>query len=421
VKPIEESAGHRLRVTGVYPTTEASANSIRDCELNLNKSFRFWRCLKYVALSLLLLIVLAVCAIHVQERILRHRAENLLENIRSLELRKANFADTQKVFQRWKRWAKYEGECSEAHCDIRITLQDFPLDLPERYAWRMNWPRHASMLVGGHPSQIISEIFVENGIVWGKGFDIVVLAPPYSGAPGLASLGDYSVIGSAESWPRFSDWEWSDGAYFHPNYSIVVPSACEVCVTAMVKFTPYADSKDVNRLMQFNFSCLTRWKTCRMPIDIMPVAWDEHLADRARMASTPPPECARDRMEFIGRDSENAAIVEAVVNEKKPSDDDDRSQAFSLRLVKRIKRAQFWDIGSVREVGIIESRLRLVGFSGLDAIHPGDRLIIFFRNGGVDGVTLQECGALPFTAENVAIVARGVQQNYAAFLPEREK
>jgi len=390
------------------------------------KLFRLRRWLKYSAELFLLAILLSVVAIHVQERILRHRAESLLDDIRSLELGKASFVDAQRVFQHWKRWAKYEGECTEVHCAIRISLQDFPLDLPEKYAWRMDWPRHASMLVGGHPAQVIAEIFVNNGIVWEKSFNVEILAPPYSEAPGLASIEDYSVIGTAESRSRYSDREWGEGGVlFHPNYSIIVPSACEICVAAIVTFTPYADSKDVQRLMQFNFSCLTRWTTCRLPIDIMPVAWNEHLADTARMAATPTlPECGGDRIELIGRDSENAAIVDVmsvVANRTRPASDHDGYQDFNLRLIKRIKRTEFWDVGTDRNVRFYESQARLVGSSGIDSIRAGIRLIALFRNGQADGVTLEECGALPFTSENLAIVARGAQQDHTAFLPDREK
>jgi hypothetical protein len=373
-------------------------------------------------MSLLALILLAVIATHVQERILRHRAESLLEDIRSLELRKASFADALAVLQRWKRWAKYEGECTEAHCEVRFTLQDFPLDLPEKYGWDISWPRRASMVVGGHPARVMAEVSIETGIVWRKNFYVGIIAPAYSGAPGLASTGEYTLIGTAGSRSRFDDRDWGEGGMnFHPNYSIIVPGACEICVAVIATFTPYAEANDAQRLMQFDFSCLTRWTTCRMPGDVMPVTWNEYLGDKARMASTPPSECGRDRIDLVGRDSENVAIVDVVANGRKPSDDDDRSQDFSLRLVKRVKRAQFWDVGSVREVRMIESRARLVGFSGLDAIHPDVRLIIFFRNGEVDGVTLQECGALPYSPENLSIVTRGVQQDYTAFLPERDK
>jgi hypothetical protein len=370
---------------------------------------------------LLALILQAVIAIHVEERILRHRAESLLEDIRSLELRKATFVDAQAVFQRWKRWANTEGKCSAAHCDIRITLQDFPLDLPEKYSWQMEWPREASRLVGGHPARVTAGMSVENGIVWGKGFDVAVVAPPYSEAGGLASIGEYTVIGSAESRSRFRSWEWDEGAYFHRNYSIVVPSACEVCVTAMAMFTPYAESRDVNRLMQFDFSCLTRWKTCRMPADIMPAAWKEHLADKARMTSAMPPECGRDRMDLIGRDSENAAIVDVVANPNQSAGDHDGDKDFDLRLVERIKRAKFWEVGTDRRVRFLESQARLLGPSGLNSVRPGLRVIVFFQKSELGGVTLDECGALPFTPESSAIVTRSAQQDYGAFLLEREK
>ena len=387
----------------------------KKCELNLTKPSRFWRSSKYVAISLLVLVLLAVCAIHVQERILRHRAESLLEDIRSLELRRARFFDVQKVFQRWNRWAKYEGACTDAHCEVRFTLQDFPLDLPEKYGWDISWPRRASMLVGGHPARVMAEVSIENGIVWRKGFYMGIIAPAYPGAPGLASTSEYTLIGTSDSRSRFDDREWGEGGVpFHPNYSIIAPSACEICVAAIVTFTPYADSKDVQRLMQFDFSCLTRWATCRLPADIMPVAWNEHLADKARMAS-PPPECGRDHIDVIGRDSENAAIVEVVAIRKQPTGEHD----VDLRLVKRIKRAEFWDFGAARKVRFYDSQTRLLGSSGLDSIRPGVRLIILFQYGELSGVTLEDCGVRLFTPENLEIVTSGVQQHYAAFLPER--
>jgi hypothetical protein len=381
-----------------------------------------WRWPKCGVVLLFVLILLAVIAVHVDERILRHRAEGLLEDIRSLELRKASFADAQAVFQRWRRWAKYDGECTETHCDIRITLQDFPLDLPEKYAWRMNWPRHASMLVAGHPARVMAEVSVENRIVWGKSFYIANLAPAYSGAPGLASINEYTVIGTVSSRSRFSNWEWDEGgAYFHSNYSIVVPSACEVCVGAVAAFTPFADSRDVQRLMQFDFSCLTRWTTCRMPVDIMPVAMSEYSADKARMTMVPPSECGRDRLDLAGRDSENVAIVDVVANGNQATGDRDGDRDFDLRLVKRIKRAEFWDAGADHNVRFFESQARLVGSSGLNSIHPGLRLIIFFGNSELGGVTLDDCGTLPFTPENLAIVTRSARQDYGAFLQEHEK
>jgi hypothetical protein len=374
-----------------------------------------------MALLLLVLILFAVTAIHVQERILRHRAERLLEDIRSLELRKASFTDAQDIFRRWTRWASYDGECTEAHCVMRITLYDFPFNLPERYAWRMNWPRHASMLVGGHPAQVIAEIFVENGIVWGKGFTVEVLAPPYSSAPGLASVEDYTVIGTAESRSRFRDRDWDEGVYFHPHYSLAQPSACDVCVVAMATFTPYANSEDVQRLMQLDFSCLTRWKTCRTPADIMPVAWKEHLADKAKIALAAETLCGEDHAKWIGRDSENAAIVDVVATRNKPAVAGDRYQDADVRLVKRIKRSKFWDVGTTREIRILESSLGSESIQRLTDLYPGIPLIILFQNAEVGGIELETCGVLPLTSENLAIVTRGAEQDYGAFLPVHEK
>jgi hypothetical protein len=49
-----------------------------------------------------------------------------------------------------------------------------------------------------------------------------------------------------------------------------------------VAFLPSASQTDVNRLAQFDYSCITRWlHPCRTPSDLMPAAWQQHLQDES--------------------------------------------------------------------------------------------------------------------------------------------
>jgi len=384
---------------------------------NVSKSPRLLRWLKYGAVSLLLAILCAVIAIHVQERILRDRAERLLVDIRSLELRKASFTQAQAVFRRWSRWGHYDGECSEMHCSFQITLSDFPFNLHGRYGWKTMWPGRTAMFVGGHPAVILGSITVENAIVWGKEFDVMVEAPPYAEAPGLAAVEEYTLIGTAYSVSRFRPPRWEADVSLHPNYSIGTPSGCEICVEVFSKFTPYAESRDVQRLMQFNFSCLTRWNPCRLQHDIMPAVWEEHLNDQAKMATTAPNrECGPQEVELMGRDAENAAVVDVIANRNESLDGNEKSQDSTVRLVKRLKRTAFWDVAASHELRVYESRVALAGLHPLNLVHPRARLIILFEKYETSGLVLDDCGAFPFTAENLALVNRGVEQDYQAVL-----
>ncbi|MGB8130635.1 MAG: hypothetical protein WCG81_12655, partial [Candidatus Angelobacter sp.] len=68
-----------------------------------------------------------------------------------------------------------------------------------------------------------------------------------------------------------------------PSYWVGPEVGCEGCVIVDVTFAPESNSEDVNRLMQFDLSCLNRWwRPCRTQADIMPDAWKQFLQDQSR-------------------------------------------------------------------------------------------------------------------------------------------
>jgi hypothetical protein len=66
----------------------------------------------------------------------------------------------------------------------------------------------------------------------------------------------------------------------HPEYQIGGPTACTSCKMGWVKFTPFADPRDISRLSDINFSCITRWRPCTEQADILPTAWKEMKAQK---------------------------------------------------------------------------------------------------------------------------------------------
>jgi len=227
----------------------------------------------------LLGVATTAAAIHIEQRLLRTRAEHLLEDIRSLELRRSTWADAQRVFTRWGAAGRHEGSCASSSCDYEVEFGDIFADHPRLVA-DAPWARRAFEVFGVRMSLVTAHVLVTDGLVLGKGFTVFVEVPP-KGEPKASFSGHgYTLIGSAETVSR----TYALGASLrqlsvHPEYTVMSPGGCTGCLAVIVRFTPLADPSDVTRLMGFNLACLNSRKPCREREDIMPSAWKQHLAE----------------------------------------------------------------------------------------------------------------------------------------------
>jgi hypothetical protein len=373
------------------------------------------RFLKYgVVLSLAVLLVTAL-SIHLQQRILRARAERLLADVRSLELRKATFEEAQPVFRRWHDFGHYNGECNQQRCTFEVTLQDIVLRHLYMYP-RSLFLLRIEELLGGRPARIFARIGVQNGVVWEKSFGLFLVVWPFDGPRGNTS--EYTLIATAHSVSRFSPWQ--ERYLIHPNYVVGRPGGCEGCLAVFVEFTPYADPADVRRLMQFDLSCLTRWKRCLVQGDIMPDVWAEHSREVANYEWGPLRRtCGSQVAELLGRDAEDAAIVDVVSSRRgAPAFDGGPIQVFTVRLVERLKRAAFWDVGATRDFSLSEDNVGLAAPNTLSQVRPGSRFILLFSKYPIGGsgqdTWLEVSCAMPFSQSHLALVRRGIKQDYEA-------
>jgi len=220
---------------------------------------RLRRILWVVIVFALVSVAIFAAFIQIQQRILRRRAEHLLADIRGIELRKSTWPDAQKIFTRWGAWGHYEGDCTERSCTYEIELTAF-------------WFPGPYEMLGGRWTRINASLSVVDGVIWGKAFSVELEVPPGKGADHSYDDQRYALIGRSESVAGF--WPGAPNV-MHPNYLIGKPSGCEGCMAVWVRFTPYADPADVQRLMDFDLSCLTRRPACRDEGDIMPTAWKE--------------------------------------------------------------------------------------------------------------------------------------------------
>jgi hypothetical protein len=88
-------------------------------------------------------------------------------------------------------------------------------------------------------------------------------------------------MGDAYSLPSFAGSYQPPGT--HPHYIVGKPGGCDgrrPCREVHFILDPSVDSGTIDRLMQFDLSCLSRWiHLCRTEGDIMPNAWRQAEVD----------------------------------------------------------------------------------------------------------------------------------------------
>jgi hypothetical protein len=340
--------------------------------------------------------------IQVRERILRHRAERLLDDFRSVEMRHTTFQQIGDLAARWNGFARHDVPCSKEHCDFTISLGELDLGILNPRLFRI--VLHLYRLVGGHDALVGAMFNVRNGFVWGETYEMDIDAPP-------TPDGEYTLAGrlttSPASEPTRLVWP---SLRKHAEYEIGGPAGCLGCVMAWVQISPFVDPEDVRRLSQFDFSCLTRVAACRTKEDIMPVAMAESKADA--LNGSEQPNCDVEATQILRRDLDNVAVADVVDNRAVPDYPTDEKRILKVRLVERLKRAFFWEPNSSKDV-VASVALALSPLNDLKNIRAGDRIIILFNAGPgvVPYIGAEMCGVVPYTERNFAFVRQAAAQD----------
>lgn len=388
-------------------------------------------------LSFCAVLSLILVAGQIEQRVFRRRAELLLSQVQSLELRKTSWHDAQVQLQQWSSNRDFDNTCDAHECSLQITLDEFIfghfvqrnpfVKLDDYFRWRLKLSydtgpfermeyalRQAYLRVGGRPARVMAKVGMRDGTVWSKGFYLWIEA--YGHPIGWSGnwRTEFTLIGSAYSVSRFERGfgELVDSQLMlHPYYSIGRPSGCTICVAGWAIFTPFAAPADVYRLMQMDLSCLTRWRHCLTQSDIMPVAWAQYLAERPLLyGSDGELGCSASFLEILGRDSINIAMVEILKQREKVEHQGDGLEEANVRLLKRLKGVADWNVGETRE-------LRLWGGTGENMKLPAGRQLILFRRRGPSTetwtVSLPTCPITWVTENNLSLIRRGIDQDYS--------
>jgi hypothetical protein len=349
------------------------------------------------------LVILFAVFIQIQAHLLRHRAEALLSDISQLELRKSTWADAQNIMRRWGAWGHYDGSCTAAECKYHVVIADVTTKrlLPSRLALPY---RVIGGWLGGRLVMIQASFTIIDGVLWGKSFGAFIDVPPRS----FSGYG-YTLIGEADSAWRLSRFGIEPQLTLHKDYLIGRPGGCEGCLMAYTRFTPNAHPSDVQRLMNFDLSCITRWQPCLKLEQLMPQAWSQYLAEQDSVQAAWEHFNCDYPLDLLGREAENAALAE-VVSSRTEKNFGEVWRILKFRLVKRLKGAQFWQPNTEAE-SRFESR-----FGSPERLGTGSKVILLFDHGFGDvqvrNLNVERCGVIPFTTRSLAEVEQGIDEDF---------
>jgi hypothetical protein len=390
---------------------------------------------KFVLILLLVVsgpVVLTIASGHIEQHIFRRRAEQLLYEVQEIELRTTSWEKALKRSAHWDVNRATNKSCDAHQCSFEIILNEFVFAylsqrtvfdrLDDYFRWRFklsydrgpfvraeDWLLYLYMRAGGRPSKVVARVGMRDGTVWRKDLTVTIYTPTrfewFTNEPS-----GFVLVATVNGVPRmdyFGEPWVSSQLLLHPDYEIGRPGGCEGCVSGWVKFTPYADPLDVQRLMQLNLSCLTRWNPCTSQSDIMPSAWSQYVAENSQTDSRP--SCLSAIVKLFGRDSANAATAEVVRYREDLHSD---TMIAAVRVIERLKGMRDWKAGDTHTVSLEHGR-----YCVAENVRVGSKLILY---GGLDRSAEANSSAgqfwpvMPLTDNNLNLFRLGISRDYSA-------
>lgn len=377
---------------------------------------------KRIYASVAMGIFLAIAtALKVEAYVFRHRSERLLADVKSLEMRKTTYADARRVLQKWPEMRTFEG--GETGRGFEVSLDDRVTPEHELTSSRSDATDWAWRFFGWHQASVYAQIRIQRGVVWEEYFSVLLEIPSaalqdhvligtidtlshfyYRGGAGLDGLGRDSLILQTLIHPEYILEHFEGDA----NYdTLPIPHISEM----RVRVTPYADTATIRQLAEFDFSCITRWFSCRNAEELMPTAWAEYQRDQPQaVAAANQLKCTPEMVMAQAGNAEMAGVVEVTGNHTDTFAGQNHAAA-TVRMVQPLGG----DVGGVGDpFDFWVSPWELADTSAGDALTlpQGKRFILLFFGHGplphLPGVWPYPCGVIPWSKENLALVQRGI-------------
>ncbi len=376
---------------------------------------RFAQALRLASVAVLTLVVFAVALVQVQQHLLQHRAQLLLNDIRNLWIHPGTFDDLQLLQRRWGAFGHSEGSCTAEHCAYSITLTS--AEPPE---WLNDGLRSfinkAFILFGGRDVGILCGIIVHDDHTVLESLRFMIHVPDDVGIhPPLEYPGGYELEARIRSASRLFLPGGNREADLKRGYGIGLPGACHGCVEGWVNMTAQTNTADIKRLTFINLDCITRFRPCVDMDDLLPAAWSEfrsenreaHESPYATKCSVPPA--------LFAREADNVALVEVLKVHPPEYPSEERNQGATIRILERFKDGGDHPVGSTANISyggdnvyadpnVLSSANRKLAF--------GDRVFLLYprtSQGQTQGlIDTGSCSLIPFSDATLQSVREGI-------------
>lgn len=412
------------------------------------------RILIWIGIATLATIIVAGVAVPIQQRLFRYRSERLLADMQSIKLHNTPWSEAQKLMSRWGAWGHYDGSCTWTNCRYMIVLSDwsgFGRDF-DGSGWfrKAAWPLFTSRLyrlAGGRIGVFYAGFVVQDGTIWRTSQGIDLDVPEDSGPqqnepeygnivhvqsrsslnPNAASRGSHWILGSEMQLAE------------HPDFKAGRPSGCENCMAIDITYSVTAKDDLIRQLTSFDLSCITRWKPCLFPEDIVPAArpWHIYLPyDRPHSEEQAPASACDIPLWALGRDAIVILSVDVSSSATKRYEYNGTPYEMAkVRLRQILKGSSSWANGATLIVQPYSGEqinpplelpehleagkhyLLLVNYH-LQDLHRDHRLVQPEVVDGLPEIRLDPGGVLDDTLRNRAELARGMAQNDDLRVPD---
>lgn len=250
--------------------------------MNFKEKFstrKILRLVGWIALATIAALFLCAAVIQVDQQIMRRRAQALVDDLLELQVGITTLDQGRQILRRWPE-ASVLQNCT-TKCEVGVVLDDLSRK-HGAYLYSHQKLFKIYQLLGGRPAEFRAAVAFENGVFESDSTGFYLYVAPHKNPTN--TWPEYTLIGGAS----IVDQSLLGDPYYRPDslhaaYRVHMPDGCDGCMKIGVDFLSNFTSADRDRLMQFNFSCITRWvHPCRTLADLMPNAWKQIMEDQTR-------------------------------------------------------------------------------------------------------------------------------------------
>ncbi len=349
----------------------------------------------------------------------RRQAERLLDDVRGLELKKAGAAEVRRVIGRWgfkqlgPEVNSPGGSCPQDNCVyfLRLTPKLFgpdPFTAPPTarvFEWLGLRPKDVEAWVHMRGDALYSSSFsvdtVGRGCDWG-GCTLVAVA----GSRAESSWSDHD---RPERKLRHS--------LLHPRYLVgASPTMFNVdtggspAIVIWAEFSRDAKAADISRLMQFDLSCLTKLRSCKVQ-DLMPTVWEQTVEDSRAPAVALM--CTTELSKRVAQLADDVAVVRPkTVELNPPRHEGVPPQLPHVEIVSLVKKSKYSRLGKGLEANVdVDSPKVMTTADTQSSIRAGQPYVFLLQHHHdpvSNSMALYPCGILTLNDANLRMVREAV-------------